>query len=241
MCFRSFLQNRLRTPPDRHPSPSQRWARSGICWIRGSLYRVSANKLSRTANMSINRTGTAVGMRSIERLVWKTHLYYCQSHFCQTYTSGAAWEKEDSFKTKSPSFLWEEFQFLPNVFITFALNELHLSGLRWVCEASSSIHSVVVAATTTHLLIDWGEQAGFAIWNNKVVICQSGQGEGPEKWMAQIKAQICLHFLHTSPPPLFTLCTTTRACRWNWTAAVCETRDLHPNTRPASHNLQKRT
>uniref|UniRef100_A0A3P9GZJ9 Zinc finger CCCH domain-containing protein 3 n=1 Tax=Oryzias latipes TaxID=8090 RepID=A0A3P9GZJ9_ORYLA len=49
---RSFLQNRLRTPPDRHPSPSQRWARSGICWIRGSLYRVSANKLSRTANIS---------------------------------------------------------------------------------------------------------------------------------------------------------------------------------------------
>lgn len=30
-----------------------------MCWIRGSLYRVSANKLSRTAtsNMSINRTG----------------------------------------------------------------------------------------------------------------------------------------------------------------------------------------
>uniref|UniRef100_A0A3P9IPT0 Zinc finger CCCH domain-containing protein 3 n=1 Tax=Oryzias latipes TaxID=8090 RepID=A0A3P9IPT0_ORYLA len=58
---RSFLQNRLRTPPDRHPSPSQRWARSGICWIRGSLYRVSANKLSRTANMSINRTGRLPG------------------------------------------------------------------------------------------------------------------------------------------------------------------------------------
>uniref|UniRef100_A0A1A7W7P7 Zinc finger CCCH domain-containing protein 3 n=1 Tax=Iconisemion striatum TaxID=60296 RepID=A0A1A7W7P7_9TELE len=56
---RSFLQSRLRAPHDRHPPPSQRWAGSGMCWIRGSLYRVSANKLSRTrtANMSINRTG----------------------------------------------------------------------------------------------------------------------------------------------------------------------------------------
>ncbi|XP_041863014.1 zinc finger CCCH domain-containing protein 3 isoform X2 [Melanotaenia boesemani] len=56
---RSFLQNRLRAPHDRHPPPAQRWARSEMCWIRGSLYRVSANKLSRTvtANMTINRTG----------------------------------------------------------------------------------------------------------------------------------------------------------------------------------------
>lgn len=37
-----------------------------MCWIRGSLYRVSANKLSRTAasSMSINRTGT------LPRTVW---------------------------------------------------------------------------------------------------------------------------------------------------------------------------
>ncbi|XP_035509444.1 zinc finger CCCH domain-containing protein 3 [Morone saxatilis] len=59
---RSFLQSRLRSPHDRHPSSSQHWRRSkheGMCWIRGSLYRVSANKLSRTvgSNMSINRTG----------------------------------------------------------------------------------------------------------------------------------------------------------------------------------------
>uniref|UniRef100_UPI0037E7FCA5 zinc finger CCCH domain-containing protein 3 n=1 Tax=Semicossyphus pulcher TaxID=241346 RepID=UPI0037E7FCA5 len=56
---RSFLQSRLRVPHDRHPSPSQHWKGSGMCWIRGSLYRVSANKLSRTvaSNMSINRTG----------------------------------------------------------------------------------------------------------------------------------------------------------------------------------------
>lgn len=34
-----------------------------MCWIRGSLYRVSANKLSRTvaSNMSINRTGKSFG------------------------------------------------------------------------------------------------------------------------------------------------------------------------------------
>ncbi|XP_028259926.1 zinc finger CCCH domain-containing protein 3 [Parambassis ranga] len=56
---RSFLQNRLRAPHDRHPSSTQHWRGSSMCWIRGSLYRVSANKLSRTvaANMSINRTG----------------------------------------------------------------------------------------------------------------------------------------------------------------------------------------
>ncbi|KAM6922028.1 zinc finger CCCH domain-containing protein 3 [Xenentodon cancila] len=60
---RSFLQNRLRAPHERHPSSSQRWTGSGMCWIRGSLYRVSANKLSRTAtaNMSINRTGRSSG------------------------------------------------------------------------------------------------------------------------------------------------------------------------------------
>uniref|UniRef100_A0A3P9LNW5 Zinc finger CCCH domain-containing protein 3 n=1 Tax=Oryzias latipes TaxID=8090 RepID=A0A3P9LNW5_ORYLA len=77
---RSFLQNRLRTPPDRHPSPSQRWARSGICWIRGSLYRVSANKLSRTANMSINRTGTNFSFY----LMSSSHLHQtsCPSQVC---------------------------------------------------------------------------------------------------------------------------------------------------------------
>ncbi|KAM8890179.1 zinc finger CCCH domain-containing protein 3 [Synchiropus picturatus] len=53
---RSFLQRRRRTSP---PSQNQRWKGSSVCWIRGSLYRVSANKLSRTVspNMSINRTG----------------------------------------------------------------------------------------------------------------------------------------------------------------------------------------
>ncbi|XP_030584205.1 zinc finger CCCH domain-containing protein 3 [Archocentrus centrarchus] len=56
---RSFLQSRLRAPHDRHPASTQQWRGSSMCWIRGSLYRVSANKLSRTvaANMSINRTG----------------------------------------------------------------------------------------------------------------------------------------------------------------------------------------
>ncbi|XP_049910327.1 zinc finger CCCH domain-containing protein 3 [Epinephelus moara] len=56
---RSFLQSRMRAPHDRHPPSSQHWKGSSMCWIRGSLYRVSANKLSRTvsSNMSINRTG----------------------------------------------------------------------------------------------------------------------------------------------------------------------------------------
>ncbi|TDH08909.1 hypothetical protein EPR50_G00103010 [Perca flavescens] len=56
---RSFLQSRLRAPHDRHPSANQHWRGSSMCWIRGSLFRVSANKLSRTvaSNMSINRTG----------------------------------------------------------------------------------------------------------------------------------------------------------------------------------------
>ncbi|XP_038570966.1 zinc finger CCCH domain-containing protein 3 [Micropterus salmoides] len=56
---RNFLQSRLRAPHDRHPSSTQHWRGSSMCWIGGSLYRVSANKLSRTmgSNMSINRTG----------------------------------------------------------------------------------------------------------------------------------------------------------------------------------------
>ncbi|XP_068446177.1 zinc finger CCCH domain-containing protein 3 [Clinocottus analis] len=56
---RSFLQSRMRAPHDRHPSSAQHWRGSSMCWIRGSLYRVSANKLSRTvaSSMSINRTG----------------------------------------------------------------------------------------------------------------------------------------------------------------------------------------
>ncbi|XP_040897044.1 zinc finger CCCH domain-containing protein 3 [Toxotes jaculatrix] len=56
---RSFLQSRLRSPHYRHPSSSQHWRGSGMCWIGGSLYRMSANKLSRTvaSSMSISRTG----------------------------------------------------------------------------------------------------------------------------------------------------------------------------------------
>uniref|UniRef100_A0A3P8UNM3 Zinc finger CCCH domain-containing protein 3 n=1 Tax=Cynoglossus semilaevis TaxID=244447 RepID=A0A3P8UNM3_CYNSE len=56
---RSFLQSRLRSTQHRHPSSTQCWRGSSMCWIRGSLYRVSANKLSRTvtANISINRKG----------------------------------------------------------------------------------------------------------------------------------------------------------------------------------------
>uniref|UniRef100_A0A8D3CT53 Zinc finger CCCH domain-containing protein 3 n=1 Tax=Scophthalmus maximus TaxID=52904 RepID=A0A8D3CT53_SCOMX len=62
---RSFLQSRLRSPHhhDRHPASTQHWRGSGMCWIGGSLYRVSANKLSRTAasNVSVGRTGRFSG------------------------------------------------------------------------------------------------------------------------------------------------------------------------------------
>ncbi|XP_029356898.1 zinc finger CCCH domain-containing protein 3 [Echeneis naucrates] len=59
---RSFLQNRLRAPHDRHSPFTQHWRGGGggaMCWIGGSLYRVSANKLSRTvaSNLSISRAG----------------------------------------------------------------------------------------------------------------------------------------------------------------------------------------
>ncbi|XP_077572551.1 zinc finger CCCH domain-containing protein 3 isoform X2 [Stigmatopora nigra] len=57
---RSFLQNRQRSSLHRYSETSQLWKQSGICWIRGHLYQVSANKLSRTVchNMSIHRTGS---------------------------------------------------------------------------------------------------------------------------------------------------------------------------------------
>ncbi|XP_077391276.1 zinc finger CCCH domain-containing protein 3 isoform X2 [Festucalex cinctus] len=56
---RSFLQSRQRSSLNRYPASAHHWKQSGMCWIRGSLYQVSANKLSRTVshNMAINRTG----------------------------------------------------------------------------------------------------------------------------------------------------------------------------------------
>ncbi|XP_032381265.1 zinc finger CCCH domain-containing protein 3 isoform X1 [Etheostoma spectabile] len=64
---RSFLQSRLRAPHDRHPSANQHWRGSSMCWIRGSLFQVSANKLSRTvaSNMSINRTGRSLSSAQV--------------------------------------------------------------------------------------------------------------------------------------------------------------------------------
>ncbi|XP_068176530.1 zinc finger CCCH domain-containing protein 3 [Antennarius striatus] len=60
-------------PHARGPPPSQSWRRGGgssVCWIRGSLYRVSANKLSRTAtpSTSINRTGRPFGSAHVPPL-----------------------------------------------------------------------------------------------------------------------------------------------------------------------------
>ncbi|MEQ2184707.1 hypothetical protein GOODEAATRI_010850 [Goodea atripinnis] len=58
---RTFLQNRLRGPYDRQQPSSRQWTGIRMCWIRGSLYRVSANKLSRTVTpqTSIDRRGTS--------------------------------------------------------------------------------------------------------------------------------------------------------------------------------------
>ncbi|XP_029003149.1 zinc finger CCCH domain-containing protein 3 isoform X2 [Betta splendens] len=56
---RSFLQNRGRAPPDRPLSSMQPWRGSSMCWIRGSLYRVSANKLSRTVASNHWRSSSA--------------------------------------------------------------------------------------------------------------------------------------------------------------------------------------
>ncbi|XP_041648091.1 zinc finger CCCH domain-containing protein 3 [Cheilinus undulatus] len=66
---RSFLQNRLRAPHHRHSQP---WRGSNMCWIGGSLYRVSANKLSRTvaSNMSINRTGRSYGAAQVSPTIY---------------------------------------------------------------------------------------------------------------------------------------------------------------------------
>ncbi|KAM8874349.1 zinc finger CCCH domain-containing protein 3 [Spinachia spinachia] len=67
---RCFLQSRMRAPHDRHPSSTQHWRGSSMCWIRGSLYRVSANKLSRTvaSSMSINRTGKSFSASHVSSL-----------------------------------------------------------------------------------------------------------------------------------------------------------------------------
>lgn len=63
-CFgcRSSLQSGPRAHQDRHPSPSQHWRGDSMCWIHGSLYRVSANKLSRTVASSpaMHRTGNVM-------------------------------------------------------------------------------------------------------------------------------------------------------------------------------------
>ncbi|XP_041791538.1 zinc finger CCCH domain-containing protein 3 isoform X2 [Chelmon rostratus] len=72
---RSFLQSRLRAPHYRHPSATQQWRGSGMCWIHGSLYRVSANKLSRTvaSSMSINRTGRSFNTTQVSSMIPASH------------------------------------------------------------------------------------------------------------------------------------------------------------------------
>uniref|UniRef100_A0A3Q2XM15 Zinc finger CCCH domain-containing protein 3 n=1 Tax=Hippocampus comes TaxID=109280 RepID=A0A3Q2XM15_HIPCM len=56
---RSFLQSRQRSSLNRYPTPARHREESAMCWIRGHLYQVSANRLSRTVcrHTSINRTG----------------------------------------------------------------------------------------------------------------------------------------------------------------------------------------
>uniref|UniRef100_A0A674PET2 Zinc finger CCCH-type containing 3 n=1 Tax=Takifugu rubripes TaxID=31033 RepID=A0A674PET2_TAKRU len=69
---RSFLQSRLRTHQDTHPSSPQHWRGGSMCWIRGSLYRVSANKLSRTvaSGPAVNRTGKSFSSTQTSMMTW---------------------------------------------------------------------------------------------------------------------------------------------------------------------------
>ncbi|KAG9277307.1 zinc finger CCCH domain-containing protein 3 [Astyanax mexicanus] len=57
---RSLLQSRLRSPPDRQ------WRGRGMRWIGGALYRVSANKLSRTQTTSTSSARSAKWFSSQE-------------------------------------------------------------------------------------------------------------------------------------------------------------------------------
>ncbi|XP_051930134.1 zinc finger CCCH domain-containing protein 3 isoform X3 [Hippocampus zosterae] len=56
---RSFLQSRQRSSLHRYPPPAGHREVSAMCWIRGHLYQVSANRLSRSVcrHASVNRTG----------------------------------------------------------------------------------------------------------------------------------------------------------------------------------------
>ncbi|XP_057696971.1 zinc finger CCCH domain-containing protein 3 [Corythoichthys intestinalis] len=80
---RSFLQSRHRSSLNRYPETTQHWKESGMCWIRGNLYQVSANKLSRTVchNMSINRTGRGSSFFQVSSVHSATNRPYSPRHF----------------------------------------------------------------------------------------------------------------------------------------------------------------
>ncbi|TNN63933.1 Zinc finger CCCH domain-containing protein 3 [Liparis tanakae] len=107
---RSFLQSRMRAPHDRHPASAQHWRGSSMCWIRGSLFRVSANKLSRTvaSSMSINRTGhvhescsqralqsSASSQRSLA-IIRQAHQKKQQKQYCMYYNRFGKCNRGDS-------------------------------------------------------------------------------------------------------------------------------------------------
>ncbi|KAI1888800.1 hypothetical protein AGOR_G00172470 [Albula goreensis] len=60
---RILLQNRLR-PPQERPLVSHHWRGRGMRWIGGALYRVSANKLCRTASTSTSSHAHSIRQRA---------------------------------------------------------------------------------------------------------------------------------------------------------------------------------
>ncbi|XP_061634036.1 zinc finger CCCH domain-containing protein 3 isoform X1 [Phyllopteryx taeniolatus] len=80
---RSFLQSRQRSSLNRYPATTHHWKESGMCWIRGNLYQVSANKLSRTVchNMSINQTGRGSSFNQVSAVNSATNRPYSPRHF----------------------------------------------------------------------------------------------------------------------------------------------------------------
>ncbi|CAB1323983.1 unnamed protein product [Coregonus sp. 'balchen'] len=84
--WRSVLQSRLRPPgQDRHP-PAQHWRGRGrsMRWIGGTLYSVSANKLSRTMATSapINRTMRCRAVQRSLAIIRQARQKKTQKQYC---------------------------------------------------------------------------------------------------------------------------------------------------------------
>ncbi|XP_061681392.1 zinc finger CCCH domain-containing protein 3 isoform X2 [Syngnathoides biaculeatus] len=77
---RSFLQSRQRSSLNRYTATTHHWKESGMCWIRGNLYQVSANKLSRTVSHNI-QTGKGSNFNQGSAVNSATNRPYSPRHF----------------------------------------------------------------------------------------------------------------------------------------------------------------